>query len=139
MMKLNKYIILGYLLLIIGVLGFYDSIEKSTDAWNERIGLESGSEEYEYYEGLARKADKETFYFVIVLITGGVLFFGGLLSSRRKKQPMQEIKSETETPKQILGINNCPKCDGKLSKLNHYQLKAGDSTECEYCGEMISV
>jgi len=51
----------------------------------------------------------------------------------------EESKEKREsTPKQSPVAKNCPHCGGDISELHYYKLKAGESTECEYCGKMIA-
>lgn len=49
------------------------------------------------------------------------------------------VKESTETAKdKAKSYGTCPRCDGKLSELIYYKVKAGESAECEFCGERIS-
>lgn len=52
---------------------------------------------------------------------------------------VEEIKPtiKPDPPKERNVYRNCPSCGGKISKLNFYKLKAGESAECDFCGDMI--
>lgn len=84
----------------------------------------------------------------VVFLIGALLISGTihLIGPRGKQKSVEEqptvidkeIPKEEPKPKEKPVVKKkCPYCDGKLSELNYFKLKAGNDVPCEYCGEMI--